>query len=174
MNLDAPTFAGQRGDYHWIFAPNQTPDLRPKIIEHFAGGYLAIAAFDSGPITCSTEERSDGWRNCGDTLLSPALSTSTQIPSDHYDEWYVFPAAPDAITPSHLYVQFVGFTLADPDLLRQTQDPTWCKSNYDWLRPLQASFWRDIDRFQPDAYLMSGDDTLLVTRDLTFFAHIGL
>ncbi len=172
MRWDDPVFSGTHGKWTWIVVRKMIRELPTLIREHHAGQRLCITAFDSGPITPSAEEQATGWMLIDDAMVSPPLTAELQIPCDQNDEWYVFRSLPESITVTDRYVNYFGFNLADPRTLAESQDPTWDRTNYDWLVPIQRRFWDDMERLDPSSYVGSGDAEILVTRDSAFAARV--
>ncbi|MBL8819998.1 MAG: hypothetical protein JNL58_28500 [Planctomyces sp.] len=107
-----------------------------------------------------------------DIMVSPPLTTGLDIPCDSHDEWYVFREVPSSFGVEERYVNYFGFTLANPREMAESQDPTWDPRNYDWLIPVQLRFWANIGRFNPSSYVCSGDADVIVTQNSTFAAQI--
>jgi hypothetical protein len=94
------------------------------------------------------------------------------FPADQYDEWYVF--GDDEPRPGTIerFVNYGGFNLADALEMADTFDPTWDRSALDWLIPVQERFWTQLERLAPAAYVASGDNDVIVTRDSGFAESI--
>ena len=159
MSWDDRIFTGTYETRSWLVVRDTIRELRALTTEFHAGQRLCITAFDSGSIKPSPEERRIGW-------------TEVHIPCDEYDEWYVFRALPTSIDATHRYVNCLGFNLADPYVLAESQDVTWDRTNYDWLVPLQRQYWSDMERLFPSSYVSSGDADIVVTRDPAFFQRV--
>lgn len=172
MRWDDRIFTGAYGKWSWLVAREMIPDLSTLTTSFHVGQRLCITAFDSGLIIPSPEERRLGWTLIGDCMVSPQLSADTYIPCDEHDEWYVFPTAPTSIDATERYVNYLGFNLADAQALADSQDPTWDRTNYDWLIPLQQQFWSDIERLDPSTYVSSSEADIVVTCQLDFFQHV--
>jgi hypothetical protein len=168
MHWDDRIFTGMHGKWSWLVVRELIRELSGLVTEYHAGQRLCITAFDSGPITPSPEERRIGWTLLGDVMVSPPLTPQLQIPCDEYDEWYVFQFLPTSINVTDRYVNYCGFNLANPYELTASQDPTWDRTNYGWLVPLQRQFWSDIERLNPTSYISSGDVDVVVSRDPAF------
>lgn len=170
MRWDDPVFTGTHNNWSWVVVREMISTLRSLITEFHADQRLCITGFDSGPITPGPEEHSLGWTLIGDIMASPPLTEQMHIPSGEYDEWYIFPWLPSSIDITERYVYYCGFNLADPQAMADSQDSTWDRTNYDWLVPVQARFWSDMERLNPLSYVASGDADVVVTRN-TGFAH---
>ncbi|WP_146369459.1 hypothetical protein [Symmachiella macrocystis] len=107
-------------------------------------------------------------------MVSPLISPQLEIPCDTADgmEWYVLPSIPPSIDIMDHYLGYCGFTLADPHALAASQDPTWDRTNYDWLIPLQRQFWASMDHLDPISYVSSGENTIVVTCDSAFVNRV--
>jgi hypothetical protein len=172
MQWNDPIASGAHGKWMWIVVRQLIRDLPTLTQKHHCGQRLCITAFDSGPINPSDEEQALGWTLMDDIMVSPPLTSQLDIPCDTHDEWYVFRKLPDSFNLAERYVNYFGFTLANPRELSETQDPTWDRTNFDWLIPIQERFWADIERLNPSSYVCSGDAEIVVTQDTTFAARI--
>ncbi len=172
MRWDDPIASGTHGKWKWIVVRQMIRDLARLTLKHHLGQRLCISAFDSGAITPSVEEQSLGWTLMNDIMVSPPLTPQLGIPCDTHDEWYVFPTLPDSFNLAERYVNYFGFTLANPHELTKSQDPTWDRTNFDWLIPIQERFWANVEHHNPSSYVCSGDADIVVTQDATFAAHI--
>ena len=172
MRWDDRIFMGAHEKWSWIVVREMIRDLPSLIAKYHADQRLCITAFDSGPIKPSPEERGIGWALIGDVMVSPPLTPQLHIPSGEYDEWYVFKTLPTSIDIAERYVNYLGFNLADPHAMAASQDPTWDRTNYDWLVPLQSRFWLDMERLNPTSYISSGDADVVVSRDTAFIRRV--
>lgn len=168
MRWDDQVFSGTYEDWSWVVAREMIRELSALTRENHSGQRLCITAFDSGPIRPGPQEVRIGWTVIGDVMVSPPLSPQVEIPVGEYDEWYLFPELPSALELPDPYVNYLGFNLADPYAPAASQDPTWDRTNYDWLTPLQTQFWSDMKRVNPSSYISSGDADIVVSRNPAF------
>jgi len=172
MRWDDSILSGTHGKWTWVVVRAMIRELPALTREHHLGQHLCITAFDSGPIMPSPDERTAGWTMIGDVMVSPPLTAELDIPCENHDEWYIFRPLPHTIAFSDRFVNYMGFTLADPRTLAESQDPTWDSTNYDWLVPIQRQFWANIEHLNPSSYVCSGDADIVVTRDQHFAKRI--
>ena len=173
MRWDDLFWTGSHDRWSWFVSRHQIPNVDKLVVRYHHRCRLAIASFDSGPILPDSEERSLGWSVVDNHMISPPLVDDLQLPCDQNDEWYVFNELPQSVVVSERYVRYFCFNLADPKLLAASQDPTWDRTNYDWLAPLQIQFWNDILRLSPITYIASGDVEVVVTSDPKFSTMIS-
>ena len=128
-------------------------------MEHL-GARLWICTFDGGTITPNEEEISAGWSVVDEALVSPPMSIDLDVPCDQYDEWYIFPDAHSRLQDFERFVNFGGFTLADPSSMAES------------LYPVQERFWKQIERLRPISYVATGDNEVIVTRNPSFAAKL--
>jgi hypothetical protein len=165
---------GKQNDYYWLTSDSSLGrllELCPKIV---LGRLVAVAAFDSGPLKPTQDEKKHGWREDGNVAWSPVVTSTDILPHDGYDEWYIFEAF-IPFQPSELFVNLGGFGLRDPEYLLKDLDPTWDRSliieSIERIRSIQERFWSHLASTQAESYLADGDKLIFVTRDSTLFAH---
>ena len=171
MHWDDRLTTGTHEKWTWIVVRQMIRELPALTLKHHEGQRLCITAFDSGAITPSDDERALGWTLMNGIMVSPPLTARLDIPCDTHDEWYVFRDVPRLLAIEERYVNYFGFTLANPRELAESQDPTWDPRNYDWLIPIQLRFWANIERLDPSSYVCSGDADVIVTQDAAFAAQ---
>lgn len=164
IRWDDRVFSGIRGEWHWVVARERIRSLVELTVAHHVGQHICIAAFDSGPISPSTEELRLGWRRVDEAMVSPPLTSHLEIPCDDFDEWYVTPKSPASLIVADLYVNYLGFNPADPKQLAASQDSSCDRTKFDWLEPLQSAFWDNLDRVAPTPYVSSGDRDIVATK----------
>lgn len=166
--MDDLILTGTHGKWQWIVVREMIRDLPLLTTQHHVGHRLCITAFDSGPISPTSDEAAIGWILMGDVMISPPLTESTDVPCGEYDEWYVFPTVPPRCDFRNRFVNYVGFTLADPKRLVPTMDQERDRTHLDWLVQLQTEFWHELERLGPLSYVASGDYDIIVTTNLRF------
>ena len=114
--------------------------------QHLIDKYVSVTSFDSGGLYISDEEKQAGWLDIDEIATSPAIKKETDIPTAGYDEWYVFTKRPLKIKLKDVYVNYVGFNLAE---------------NSDLVK----NFWLDLEFNQPVMYVAEGDSLIVVTTD---------
>jgi hypothetical protein len=164
MRWDDDIFQDQHDEWKWFVCRNVIENLPSLVIQEHPSCRLWITTFDSGTITPSAEELAIGWSSIDGAMVSPRLRAGLDIPSDHYDEWYIFDADRLALGQFERFVNYGGFNLADPRSMAKSFDPTWEPSGLDWLCAIQDRFWIQLDRLGPVSYIASGDNDVVVTR----------
>lgn len=172
MRWDDRIFTGTRGKWTWIVVREMIRALPELTGQFHLDQHLCITAFDSGPIKPSDDERAIGWRLVEDVMVSPRVTGDLVIPCDTHDEWYLFRTLPDSFGITERYVNYGTFNLADPRELARSQDPTWDRTSYDWLIPLQERFWDNLERLNPCSCVASGDADIVVTTNEVFAERI--
>jgi hypothetical protein len=152
---------GVQGNYQWLVAKHSFDDLIERCPEILLGKFLAITAFDSGPLLLNDEEKAAGWESRGEIAYSPKIADMENLPYDNrYDEWYVFDAPTDLgqladqntnifeRSPSRREVSvFVNFNL-NLDL------PS--------MRPLIELYWKQLDWICPRTYIAKSECCLTI------------
>ena len=128
-------------------------DLIDVLLREHVGQHLWITTFDSGTITPEPEELTFGWATVETAMVSPPIHLGLEIPQDQYDEWYIFEDASPRLGSFERFINFGGFSL--------TNDPAWKPE-------LQEQFWAQLERLSPLTYVGSGDNDIIVTRNLSF------
>lgn len=181
MHWQDTIFEGEHGDWQWFVSRRPIDHLDRLVIQQHLGRRLWITAFDGGPIKPTPKEAKAGWRliedalvspplspNIGEAMVSPPLFPGVNIPCDQFDEWYIFEDGHAGDAKFEVFVNYLGFNLADPREMTASYDPTWERSGLDWLYPLQEQFWRQIERLSPISYICSGTNDIVVTRNEEF------
>jgi len=168
MKWDDRTFEGKHAIWWWFVSRSQIDTLCELVVREHRGYRLWITSFDSGPITPSAEELSDGWKTVDGAMVSPPLEVGLDIPNDQYDEWYIFDDDSPRNQDFERFINYGGFNLADPRATTATFDSTWERDGLDWLYPMQERFWRQMEKLSPVSYIGSGDNDVIVTRQESF------
>lgn len=164
MGARAMIRVGTNGSFRWLSTDASIPSLDHVIVALHRGLRLAITAFDSGPFRPTPEEQRGGWSVCGDVTLSPPLQPGLEIPYAELDEWYVLEAEPPPQWRPNIFVNYLGFTVVPINDLRRDRDPTWDFHGLDWLEPLQAQFWSEMEMINPVTYVAIGCPIVVVSR----------
>jgi hypothetical protein len=161
--------SGTRDEYVWFEIVPQAcflAQLITEIPELVVGKYVAITSFDSGPLKPSEEEVAKGWGAVEDVAYSPQVQTPDELPSDLYDEWWIFDQ-PTRIESPDVFVNIGHFTLETPK--ETVDDPTWDATAQQNLarsqRALQDRFWLQVRKLQPTSFLCDDGRLIVVTRD---------
>jgi hypothetical protein len=109
--------------------------------------YLVNTSFDSGTITLSDDEVSNGWFMVGDFAHSPRIQSIDDIPHDQFDEWLVF-ERPTRVSNYESFVSYGGFNPID----------------FSWEEKLKQ-FWHQVTRFQPESVLGENHAPYVLTRN---------
>jgi hypothetical protein len=164
-----PIYHGQHKNYHWLQCNNLHLDYlveaSPAIVY---GKRVVVTSFDSGPLVLSESELSRGWTQKGPLAISPPITDVESIPTDQYDEWFIFNNYSEQ-NIIEVFVNYGGFSLRNPDYLLKGLDPTWDKkaaeSEIENILTLQQRFWDQMVLLQPECYLADGDNFIFVARD---------
>ncbi|HKG93141.1 MAG TPA: hypothetical protein VKA84_14650 [Gemmatimonadaceae bacterium] len=147
---------GRHEDYHWLVSAElDLHGLLRACSGCVVGRFVAVTAFDSGPLGLLPEEAAAGWRRVGDVAFSPRVPSPDALPTAGYDEWYVFREPPAPFEVADTFVNYAGFTLRDSA-----------------ERRLRERFWAELARLRPVAYLSEGGNLVVATRDAADFAAI--
>lgn len=168
IRWDSPTFEGKHGRWRWFVSRSQIRDLPRLVLREHAGQRLWITTFDSGTITPNAEQVAAGWKVVDDAMVSPPLAEGIEIPCDECDEWYIFSDDRPRLRGFEEFVNSGGFNLADPRAMAESFDPTWERSDLNWLYPIQKRFWQQIDNLSPVSYVGTGSNTVVVTQSRSF------
>lgn len=144
---------GSEGLYEWL-ATEQEFDLLQVCPEIVLGKYVAIMSIDSGWFEPAEKETAAGWQSREKIAYSPKIQRVEEVPSDGWDEWYIFDKPVD-LGKSHLgenmfevpqeqghvsdFVNY-GFALHPPD-----------------RNHLASLFWQQIARIRPESYVADND-----------------
>lgn len=169
MATSIPIATGRRDDYEWL-ATQQVLTL--DVATFHPARHLCITSCDSLCIVPSEEELRVGWRLCGRTMVSPPLVHDLEIPCDQYDEWYIMRTPDFPQSGLEVFVNLGGFTLVVPGEIHKISDATRDKHGQDYLGQLQERFWAQIERLQPESYIASGDNDIVVSRNRAFMEHV--
>jgi len=163
---------GQHGEYQWLVSGSEIRGLADLVVRFHCGLRLCITAFDSGPLRLTREELEQGWTTQRAVAVSPPVDESLAIPHDQYDEWYLLENPSFAENDLEVFVNYGAFTLAPPTELCKAFDPTWEKSAWEWLAPVQERFWLQLERLNPGTYVAVGDNDVIVSRNHRFIEAV--
>jgi len=80
MEWDDTTFEGKHAIWWWFVSRSQIDTLCELVVREHRGYRLWITSFDSGSITPSAEELSDGWKTVDGAMVSPPLEWGSTSP----------------------------------------------------------------------------------------------
>jgi hypothetical protein len=160
---------GSRGPYEWLVSKHTLDDLLRASPQVVMGRYIAVTAFDSGPLRLNDGEKAAGWESRNDITYTPEVVNIDSLPRDQYDEWYVFEQRPDhmgrLVPPAtnvfevlprtgevHIFVNFGGAVLR-PE-----------------MRDLADLFWQQLDWIRPESYIADGDYLTFVSKNNALFS----
>ena len=92
---------GSHGDYKWLVTELSFEDMLEFCPELVVDKYLAVTAFDSGPLHINDVRSPSGWESRLGVMYSPKISAVEDLPYDKcccFNEWYVF-EGPASIGP---------------------------------------------------------------------------
>jgi hypothetical protein len=130
-------------------------DIWNRFPELVVGRYLVNTSYDSGFVTLSEDERTDGWYMLGHLAHSPSIRSIDQVPHDQYDEWLVFDH-PFHVHEFDTMVNHTGFTPID----------------FGWEEKRER-FWQQVIRLQPLHVLGENDGIYLLSRDKSLVQRIS-
>lgn len=161
--------------FQWMEIENEIWVVESLLKRSFRGHFLLIACFDSGPIFPSDEEKLLGWQSVSAGMMSPPLHEDLALPSEQYDEWWIFenPDQAQALPSYECFVNCGRWTLRTPAEIEKSFDASWEKGRWDWLLPLQARFWDMVLACQPLAYVANGDTLVVASRSDAFLDGLG-
>ena len=166
MRHDLSVYVGAHAGYSWLVAADDQL-VDPELVKRsHVGLRVAITCFDSGSISPNAEEQSIGWSLQGKAMVSPRLTEALDIPMDQFDEWYILETPRFEGAVIEPFVNYGGFTLVAPEVIAQkTGHP---EANYEFWRPLQERFWRQLLEIEPETFIGWGDNTVVVSRRYDF------
>ena len=149
-------FTGKCGNYFWVeWQDDFLGDLLSAFPQLVLGKHLVNTSFDSGSLTLAPEEIEQGWRKHNKLALSPPIADISQIPKDHYDEWYVF-ASPTTFEDYKVFVNYGGFSL------------------HDFPAEFQERFWQQLEHLAPESFLAEGEHLICVTKNESLYNQVSL
>lgn len=165
-------WVGSEGGYEWLVAKRSLGDLLSVCPEIVIGKFVAVTAFDSGPVVPTEEERVSGWNSQFGIAYSPKIADVNAIPYDNcYDEWYIFDEPTEigraAEQGSNIFEAW------------QSEETVFQFVNYhlglhlERHRELADLFWIQIRRIGPDVYLADCQDWMtMVSKSKELFAAV--
>jgi hypothetical protein len=171
--MPEPTSHGYRDSYRWISSPNGNMwRLLEAVPDLVMGHVVAVTSFDHGALSPTESEGCAGWTANEGIAWSPEIARLEQLPLAGWDEWYVFDERSE-LRELEVFVNDAGF---HPDPSQPDTDATWCRRLFGEAlrqqRERAESFWCQLQRLQPLAYLASGDTLTCVTRDDNLAARV--
>src|SRR5208337_4277448 len=176
--------SGQRGEYQWLVSEQIDIHRLLEILPEVAlGKCLAISLFDSGPLVPTDEERSKGWQVHGRLTVVPEVVVVGDLPSEQYDEWYLF-TSPTMPEIPETFANCGGFTLEPPQVSLQfaraqasvgaQADLKMIQQAAEMQQELLDSFWAQMERVRPDTYIGDGDHFVFVTVNSLLFEKVQI
>ncbi len=163
---------GKHSEYYWLVSADPLWSLQDAVKNYHYGFRLAIASFDSGPISPNADDLEQGWTCQNGVMLSPPLSEALKIPCDQYDEWYLAKDLSIAASDLEIFVNYGGFSLVPPVESYRDFDPTWEPGTFDFLIPIQARFWQQMLELNPETYVAMGDNDVVVSKNRDFISCV--
>lgn len=155
---------GSSGHFRWVVSDNCLDDILQVCPDVVVGKYVAVTAFDSGPVRNLTEkEREAGWELRNDIAYSPRIRSTDQLFYDScccYNEWYIFnsPADLGRRVPQ-------GFNVFQTPL---SQGEIEALVNYQLglhlpeMEAVAKIFWEQMNRTNPYVYLADCQEWLTI------------
>lgn len=150
--------SGRQGAYYWLASHSREDHIRyvlaacPQVVR---GKFVAITAFDSGPLTPSQQELQAGWSSDSRIMYSPMIADPALIPHEQYDEWLIFSRETRDLPVLEVFINGGMFTLAE-------QSP-------DFYQEHRERLWSQLARVSAEAYLAEGDYFLFASTNLSVF-----
>lgn len=156
--------------FEWLVCDGQLREYWRLIPRYFKSRSLVIACYNSGPLSPTKQETGLGWQEIQGGLLSPPLMEGLSLPQDQFDEWWIFDSSVMAnrLPRYNCFVNHIGWTLQKPQELESYFHPTWERGSFDWLIPIQQSFWEMVKTYDPLAFISGGDKLIIATRHSMF------
>jgi hypothetical protein len=163
---------GARNRYEWLVSIDHDANLLQLCPELVLGKYVVVTSFDSGSLSLSDEEKHAGWESRNGIAYSPKIKNIEMLPTDWYDEWYIFSRPVDLGTLAvgqdisesrvqngllHVFVNHGGFALDSPEYAEHAQ-----------------FFWNQLDWIQAESFLAIGDYLNFVSAQKELFASVRL
>jgi len=168
-------YQGKFENYFWLESSEyDLHDFMTKVPECLIEKYIAIAAFDGGPLSSNEEEKAEGWYLKNNILYTSKIKNTKILPYEQYDEWYLF----NDFTKIELKEPFVNYhlSLRDPHRRLQTMDPSWDKvairRQIDIEKKRQKEFWAKIAEIKPEMVLIDGTSFIFICNDLAIFEKV--
>ncbi|MFS2034679.1 hypothetical protein ACEN8I_11700 [Polaromonas sp. CT11-55] len=157
--------SGQVDGFEWLQLDGAVLSFAHIVSGLCEDNHLLISCFDSGPIYPSDEEQSIGWRSLPAGMLSPPLHAGLTLPSEQYDEWWVFELAQqaEALPAYDCFVNRTAWTLRTLEEIESAYDPTWERGRLEWLGVMQERFWSMVRSYRPVAYIADGDSLIVAS-----------
>ena len=167
---------GQHSEYHWLESASlDLHDVLAAVPEVVVGQCVAVASFDSGMLDPTPAESAQGWVYARGVTYIPDVGDVTQLPYDHYDEWYVLETRRD-IGPLETFVNYLGFGLSDPEQRGGGRDATWDAVGWRVYaaaeRERQLLFWAQMERVRPETCILNGELFVLATRNPALYERV--
>jgi hypothetical protein len=167
---------GEHSGYKWIESELcDLHDVLAAVPEIVAGHCAAIASFDSGTLEATQAESARGWIYALGVTYIPHVREVSELPYDHYDEWYVLDTR-RPVGSLETFVNYLGFGLSDPEQRGGERDATWDAVGWryyaDAERERQTLFWAQVARVQPESCILNGELFVLATRNLSVFEAV--
>lgn len=141
--------------FHWPDQPDRDlTDHCKRYPDLVVGRFLVNTSFDSGFLSLSREEESQGWFMIGTLAHSPQIQSVSQVPHDQYDEWLAFETQP-RVTDFETLVNFLEFNPID----------------FTWKEKLER-FWEQLGKLQPLHLIGENGTSYIVTRDAALASRI--
>ncbi len=169
-------FEGKFENYKWLetrsFSIHNLINVCPEILRD---KFLVISSFDSGSLIPTENESRKGWYSKNNLMYTNRLNNLTELPHEHYDEWYVLLEAKE-ISITDIFVNYGGFSLRDPEYKLNEADPTWdligIKKTNDYERDRQNIFWFNLKNSSAESYIADGDNFIFVTQNKDYFDNV--
>lgn len=171
MTTVPPFTTGTSGAYQWLttdeFDFDSLLEVCPSVVLR---KYLAITAFDSGPLALVDVPDPTVWKSHGSIAYSSLVESIENLPERvGFDEWYVFDQPTDlgqvcrgnvfeaSLLPwqLHVFVNFAGFSFQRPE-----------------VKSLTDLYWRQLEWINPLSYIADGTSLSFVSRDSHVFAEV--
>ena len=155
--------SGDRDGYFWIVYSTSFQLDIDALKQFHSGLRLCITSFDSGTIRPNRNERDSGWTVQNNAMVSPPIADTTEIPHDHYDEWYITESPEFSEIEIEVFVNYCGFTLVPRSQLTKSEiDET--QNRLDKNEGLRERFWTQLRTIRPTTFIACGDNNVIATK----------
>ena len=138
------------GNYFWLEdASLFISDLLRLVPDVVVGKYLIVTSFDSGPLNLENTDFQRGWLQRDELAINPSVISTSDMPNDEYDEWYVF-LKPPVLEDFDVFVNYGSFCLQDPVQLLADGETS---EALNLIRDLQRDFWDQLELKVPESYV---------------------
>jgi hypothetical protein len=165
-------WSGFEDGYEWLVATCSLGDVLSVCPNLVMGKFVAVSAFDSGPLVLTEKEKADGWNSLFGIAYSPRIAALETLPYDNcYDEWYIF--------GEHTEIGRIAEQGSNIFEGWHNKDTVYQFVNYhlglhlEEQKPLADLFWMQVRRLQPEVYVADCQSYVtIVSNNKELFASV--